>query len=354
MACLAGLATKAVAWLQLDFEPGATITLAHAGPQCSDAAMPSNAERLCSAFAEACKEQEVLATLSGGPEQLQLRFEPQEGASGELIESAFLEEMGKTGVAFASIVEPAKLDEQAVVAAEQALRTAIGRIRILMIEFNSYISGGLDWVFPNSPDALSERGLAKYRFPARGEVDIVAESDHVCITMHGGDLGNVTSSGFYVPTRVRGDYEATIRYELGDWQPGGDSVSVALFAQDEPSQLRYYAQRRTAGQQPHEVLANFNNDVLTDAVAVSAREGSFRVARRGDLVTCSHCEGGVWTLLGEHRGDAVNDMIFGSKIWSSGRAGPFVARLYELTVVGELPPEQIAPLPIRPDPRFSD
>jgi len=317
-------------------------------------AMPTNAERLCSAFAEACKEQEVLAELSGGPEQLQFLFQPQEGASAELIDAAFREEMGKTGVAYEAVLEPAKLDEAGVVAAEQALRTAIGRIRVLMIEFNSYISGGLDWVFPNSPEALSERGLAKYRFPARGEVDIVSEKDHVCITMHGGDLGNVTSSGFYVPTRVRGDFEATIRYELGEWQPGGDAVSVALFAQDEPSQLRYYAQRRTAGAQPHEVLANFNNDVLTDPVAVSATEGSFRVARRGDIVTCSHCENGEWTVLGEHRGDPTNDVIFGSKIWSSGQAGPFVARLFELTVVGEFPADQIAPLPIRPDPRSGD
>lgn len=313
--------------------------------------MPSNAERLCSAFKEACEEHEIHGHLTGGPEQLQVRFEPQEGGSPELIEGAFRDELQKAGVEFATVASPAGLDDDATRRAAQALRAAIGRVRILMIEFNSYISGGLDWVFPDSPERLSERGLAKYRFPARAPVDIVAENDHVRITMHGGDLGKVTSSGFYVPTRVRGDYVATLRYELGDWQPGEDTVSVALFAQDEPSQLRYYSQRRTSGTKPHEVLANFNNVHLTTPIPLTEMAGSFRIARQGDLVTLSHREAGRWTITGEHRGDPTHDMLFGSKIWSSGQAGPFEARLYDLTVEGELPEDQLAPLPIRPDPR---
>ena len=171
------------------------------------------------------------------------------------------------------------------------------------------------------------------------------------ILFHRSNLGEVTSSGFYIPTRIHGDFDARLRYRLEQWEPGDYSVCLALFAQDEPSQLRYYSQRRTAGTRPHEVMANFNNEVLTEPKPISGQEGVFRITRRGEEVTSYHGDGENWTVLGQHRGDPTRDVLFGSKIWSSFDAGPFEARLFDLTIEGELPDEQIPPVPERPDPR---
>ena len=177
------------------------------------------------------------------------------------------------------------------------------------------------------------------------------KSRRIVEDVHEAELGEVTSSGFYVPAIVRGDFCATVRYRICAWQPGDAAVCMGLFAPDQPSGLRYYAMRRSAGARPHEVLANFSNEVFREPVPVEGDEGWLRLERRGDRIVCSHRQGADWTVLGEHGGDAPDDVLFGAKIWSSGHAGPFDAQLFDLKIEGELPDEQLPPVPVRPDPR---
>lgn len=312
--------------------------------------MTSRTERLRRAFLEACEQHDIRGEVGGETEGLDLTFRPQEGADAALMLETFRAELQQAGTAWDEVADGRVEDDAATARAEDSIRTAVARMRVLLIEFNSYLSGGLTWPFGSAPTILRERGLAKYRFPARARVDVIAEADHARITVHRGDLGEVTSSGFYVPTLVRGDFVATLRYRLLDWQPGEASVCLALFAQDLPSRLRYYAQRRASLGTPHELLANFSNEVFGSPVPVAGSEGAFRLERRGDLVRSLHRDDAAWTVLGEHRGDTEEDVTFGSKIWSSGRAGPFDAKLFDLSIEGEFPAEQIPPVPVRPDP----
>ena len=312
--------------------------------------MESPAPHLRSVFAAACTAHEIRGQIAESPPRF--LFEAQQNGEPALLAQLFDEELGKAGVSASQVLAPrADLDAAELQRLEVGLRQAVARLGVLLIELNSYLSGGLPWVFPNTPARLRERGLAAYRYPARAPVDIAPERDHMRITFHASDLGKVTSSGFYVPTLVRGDFAVTLRYQIGEWRPGVQTVCLALFAQDELSQLRYYAQRRAAGTQQHEVMANFNNQVLTKPLHARGTRGVFKLERRGDLVISSHFEADAWTVLGEHRGDPVRDMVFGSKIWSSGEAGTMEARLFDLKIEGDLPVEQIPPVPVRPDPR---
>ena len=313
--------------------------------------MSSSVDRLKQAFTEACSAQDIRGALTGPPGALDVSFEGQEGADAALMRHGFEAELRAAGFEWAELAGDVEPDEAKLARYQAALRATLARMRVLLVELNSYISGGLEWVFPEAPEALCGRGLANYRFPARAAVDVTAQDDHVRIHVHEDDLGDVTSSGFYVPAIVRGDFCATVRYRIGAWRPGDAAVCMGLFAQDQPSGLRYYAMRRSSGERPHEVLANFSNQVFSDPQPVSGDEGWLRLERRGDLVVCSHRQEGDWTVLGEHRGDAPDDVLFGAKIWSSGRAGPFDAQLFDLTIDGELPAEQLPPVPVKPDPR---
>ena len=313
--------------------------------------MSSPIERLRRAFSEACGDQDIRGSLTGALGALDVSFAGQEGADAALMRHGFTEELRRAGVEWDELAGDGAPDEAALERYQIALRATLARMRVLLVELNSYISGGLAWVFPPAPEALSGRGLANYRFPARAAVDVTAQDDHVRIHVHEADLGEVTSSGFYVPAIVRGDFCATIRYRICAWQPGDAAVCMGLFAQDQPSGLRYYAMRRSSGERPHEVLANFSNQVFSDPQPAGNEEGWLRLERRGDLVTCSHRQGGDWVILGEHRGDPPDDVLFGAKIWSSGRAGPFEAQLFDLQIEGELPSEQLPAVPVKPDPR---
>ena len=313
--------------------------------------MPSPADRLKQAFEEACQEHQIRGRLDGAVGALAVTFHAQEGADEGMLRQGFEAELRSAGVEWSALAGDATPSDADVQRYAAALRATLARMRVLLIELNSYMSGGLDWVFPDAPEALRARGLAQYRFPARAPVDVTAQDDHVRIHVHAADLGEVTSSGFYVPTIVRGDFCATVRYRVAAWKAGDASVCMGLFAQDQPSGLRYYAMRRSAGDGPHEALANFSNQVFSDPVAVSGDEGWFRLERQHDLIRCSHRIGAAWTVLGEHRGDPPDDVLFGAKIWSSGHAGPFDAQLFDLSIEGDLPDEQLSPVPVRPDPR---
>lgn len=317
--------------------------------------MPPSPEQsfahLRAAFDATAAAQEIRAELGLADGELTLVFAGQEEVEPERMAEAFVGELVTAGVAWDELRVLAGLDQAGLERRRVALDTALARLRTLLVEFHSYMSGGLPWVFPGGTPAWRERGLAIYRFPKRAAVDVTPEGSSLRIRFHAGELGKVTSSGFYAPTRVEGDFRATLVYELGRWEPGPEAASFALFAQDEPSQLRYYAQRRSAGGGPHELLANFTNTVFSEPLVARERSGAFRLERDGRSVRIAHREGGVWTELATHAGDPPNDVIFGSKIWSSATAGVLEAVILDLTIEGRLTAEQLPPVPVRPDPR---
>jgi len=308
-------------------------------------------DRLRQVLLGACAEHDIQAEVSSEPGPLRWRFAGQENADGGLMAGVFLEELGETGQAGALALDPAEMDEETLARTEAALRHSVARLRTLLIEHNSWLSGGLRWPFAGAQPALVERGLAVYRFPATAEVDVVSEGEQVRISFAPTTVDATISSGFYVPTRVRGDFEVELRYELGPFEPGADAASFALFTQDQGSVLRYYAQRRATRDGRHEVLANFSNTVMSAAQSVDGASGTFRLRRRGEEVTSWHRTDGDWQQLGEHAGDPAHDMIVGSKIWTTTAAGALEARALELRIDGEIPQDQIDPVPVRPDPR---
>ncbi|MEM7203381.1 MAG: hypothetical protein AAF628_24170 [Planctomycetota bacterium] len=310
-------------------------------------------EQLRQTFHESCQEQDIAAQLLGPAARMDFAFAGQERATGAQIHEAFVQELAQLGVRAERglWVDPDWSDAEVETTCD-ALRRGAARLRVLLVEHNSYLTGGRPWVFTTGGGRLRERGLAVYRFPRDGGVDVTMEPGLVRIAVAPGDLGEVTSSGFYVPTRVRGDVEVEARYRLPQWRPGAAAASFALFAQDEPSTLRYYAQRRSAGSGAAEVIGNFHNRSFTDSVAVTANHGAFRLRRKAGSFSVWHRDGDApWVALGSHEGDAAADLIIGAKIWSSGITGGLEAELSELQIEGEVPADQIPPVPVRPDPR---
>lgn len=311
-------------------------------------------ERLRAAFERACREFEIRATLFGPAARMHLHFRGQENADSELIARVFQEELTNYGLAGGDLVLPnAAMDDEAVEEAARGLHATVARIRTLLIEHNSYLSGGVPYVFPTQDALLAERGLAVYRFPALADVEVAPSGEGMRIAFAPADLGKVTSSGFYVPTRVRGDFTVVARYRLGRWSPAGDSASLGLFAQDEPSERRYYAQRRSdTGGRRHEVLGNLAGK-LFEPTPVRDGEGWFRLQRRGGKVTSWHraVEEPDWRLLGEHQEDSPRDMIVGAKIWSSGPCEGLEAEILDLSIEAEIPADQPPHTAVRPDPR---
>jgi hypothetical protein len=311
--------------------------------------------RLRQAFAAACAREGVRAAWRTGDLADGVEFEDQEGAPAALIRQHFGLELVAAGARADEIErlprEPGA-DEALVSRLATALDTAVRRIRVLLIEHNSYLSGGLPWVFGPADPVLVARGLSTYRYPKLAAVDVSATRASVRIRFAPGDLGAVTSSGFYVPTRIAGDFVATVRYELLEWQPGAATAAVALFAQDEPSLHRYYAQRNSEGTGAHAVLAHLD-DLLLPGIPVAAPAGWFRVSRRGPLVQTWHraAPDREFVLLGEIGGQPLEDLYLGAKIWSRHRSGALSAEFLALEIAGRVSSTQPAPPQTRPDPR---
>ncbi|MEO0481741.1 MAG: hypothetical protein AAF196_19925 [Planctomycetota bacterium] len=311
-------------------------------------------------FAAACEEHDVRATLASGPEGATVEFEGQEGASPELMASVFPAELETAGVPHDSWRDAAALAPGEAERVGRGLARAIARMRVLLIEHQSFISGGLAWVFPQGEVELRERELAIYRFPRLGAVDVYADAEGTAergihIDVQHGDHGDTVSSGFYVPTLIRGDFTATIDYELGRWEPGAETVCFALFAQDVPSEQRTYVMRRTVKDGPQEFLANFSNQHFTEPMQRPFEsKGRFRLARSGDEIECFHAfvdDPEAFVSLGRQGGHDALDLLIGCKTWTSRVAGPFEAKLTNLVLEGALAPDQPPKAEPRPDPR---
>ena len=302
-------------------------------------------------FERCCAREKIAARIGGKP--VRFEFDGQEGANGTLILEHFLIELGKQGVAAGQFLQPEPDSCEAdIERGSRALERALARVRTLLVEFNSYLSGGLPYVFPTDSEVLQQRGLVVYRYPARGAVEVSASGERVRITFAAGELGDVTSSGFYVPTRLSGDFEARVAYELVHWSPGPDSACLALFAQNEPSTLRYYAQLSSWGTPPAlHAQASFNGETRAP-LAIDERAGEFRLRRTDDVIAAWHrARGQEWSALGERAGEPRDELVIGCKIWSKVSCGGLVADLTGLALEGT-PARDQGPLPaVRPDPR---
>jgi hypothetical protein len=313
-------------------------------------------ERHRVAFAIVAAREKLAARIAENPARFE--FDGQEGAGGALILEHFLLELGKQGIPAEAVLAPAPGTD--VCETERVLRgleQALARVRTLLVEFNSYLSGGLPYVFATELSLLRERGLVVYRYPARAAVEVSADRARgsVRIAFAPGELGEVTSSGFFVPTRLAGDLEARVRYRLGTWSPGPDSACLALFAQNESSTLRYYAQLSAWGTPARlAAQASFRGET-GEPRRIEAGPGELRLRRRGDTFAAwQRAAGGEWLLLGERAGEPADELVLGCKIWSKVRCGGLEAELSELEIEGTPARDQGPPPAVRPDPRAAE
>jgi len=315
--------------------------------------MAAGSDALVRVFDETCRAENILARWVGAPGRRVIEFEGQEGAPPELIREHFVKELADRGLECGGVLYPsAWMEPEELERACDALAANVRRARALLIEYNSYLSGGVPYVFPTDSPVLAERGIALYRFPREGPVKVSPDGAAMLIDVRPGPLGEVTSSGFYIPTRIRGDFSVRVRYSILAWKPGDTAACLALFVQDEPSLARYYAQQMSSAEDGdrHWLLANFTGNV-GERVPADAHAGEFRIDREGTRARCwQRPIDGEWRLLGEHRDESAPDMFIGAKIWSAGESGGLRARLSELSIEGEVAAEQPPPVPVRADP----
>lgn len=310
-------------------------------------------ERLRSAFAETCAEQAVLGRLAGPAEELSYEFDGQENAPAELILEHFVLELQARGLrSSAHIVPDPTWSEAQITRACEGLQANVRRVRNLLVEHNSFLSGGVPWVFAPTDPAIMDRGIARYRFPATGAVDLDVVPPRLRIAFQPGPLGDVTSSGYYVPTHLRGDFRVEISYRIVRWLPGDEAACLALFVHDEPALARYYAQRSSCREDgsDHSLLANFS-DSVGERTPVRGDSGTFRIVREGLRVTTWHRTEGEWLLTGEHLETSAVDMFVGAKVWSKGECGGLEVLLENWVIVGTVPDDQPPRAETRPDPR---
>lgn len=308
------------------------------------------------AIDRAAASQDVFVTWAGDESMPRLGFRGQEDAPAAAMAERFAVELAESGCRMRGpLLVDASLRRDAATqqSVEQSFARAFVRIRALLVEFNSHLSGGLPWPFSTGRPVFRERGLTFYRFPRRAEVDVDANGVAMRIAFGKSQLGPVTSSGFFVPTRIVGDATLTIRYVLKKWNAGPDSACLGLFFQNEASTARYYAQVISTADKPEarSVAAGLAGNVVGRR-AIEGDEGWLRLARIGSLLVVSWrgSKDAAWIELG--RCDATSDaLIAGCKIWSKVETEGLVADLFELEIDGEVAKEQPELLAPRVDPR---
>jgi hypothetical protein len=312
-------------------------------------------ETLRSALQESCTREKLQISLAGPPAAMSFVCQSQENAEAALIAQHLQLELRAQGLVSEGDLLPwLGMQGDALATVLRGIDAALARIRTLLIEHNSYLSGGIPFVFPDSDPRLRERGIARYRYPRMADTSVEAQGDKLSIRFGAGEMGEVTSSGFYLPTLLRGDLDLQLSYRLSSWDPGPDSACLALFLQNESSTARYYSQRMSSGgpDEAHRVLSSMNA-VLSPHHPVAGMAGQFRLSRAGSTLRAWHRSEPKqdWLLLGEERDCCSEDLIVGAKIWSKVRAGELSAELSNLRIEAEIPEKQLPLLEARPDPR---
>ncbi|MBI3847792.1 MAG: aminotransferase class III-fold pyridoxal phosphate-dependent enzyme [Planctomycetes bacterium] len=309
-------------------------------------------ERLRTRFAEAAARESAGARLVGPPAIMDLEFDPREGVEGDVQVAAFVAELRRRGVLAGPRWMPSPmLDDAAMETFTEALPPAFRRVHAVVVERNAHVSGGLAYPFATTSPLVRARGLASYRYPTRGPARVRVTAGGVAVEIAPGPLGDVTSAGFFVPTRVHGDFVATIDYRLGRFEPGVSDACIALFAHDELSTVRYYAQRNASAAAPNDDRAYGNaSGKLSPPLSVRGMEGAFRLERRGGLVRFAHRSDGRWDDLGPAVAAEARDLVIGAKLWGVGESGGLDVEFVDLRLDGTFPPEQMPLVPPRPDP----
>jgi hypothetical protein len=286
-----------------------------------------------------------------------LGWRGQESADGALIDHHFGLELAALGWHVRGpLLFGSELRRRGGEALGAAFDRALSRIRVKLIEYNSYLSGGLPYVFAGGDAVLRARGIALYRYPRLGAVRVApaADSAGMRIEFAPGSLGEVTSSGFFLPTAFVGDVDVAARYVLRRWQSGPDSACLGLFLQNAASSARYYSQVMNTADRPNErtVAAGLAGRVSA-RVPAPGDSGWLRLVRRGDTVLASWRAdaAGAWQQLGECRPATNDPLIIGAKIWSKVACDGLIADIVELTVRGQVADEQEPLLGPQPDPR---
>lgn len=313
----------------------------------------ASGQRFVEVFAAECAAQDVRGALRGGPARYAIEFAGQEDASPELMGRAFRAEMEAAGALVTTeLVWPAGMTADDLAHAEGILRHCVRRIRTLLVEHNSYLSGGLRYPFAATLPGVAERGLAIYRFPKHGPVTVSAREDRVRIEFDPGEVGAITSSGCFVPTLIQGDFTLEAEYEILRWAPDDvEPICFAVYAQNQDSTHRYYGQRMSVGSDHHELTFS-HVDQLSPIQPVEGPQGAFRVQRDGEVMRGFHrSPGGDWTALGTAEAPPQTDMVLGAKIWTKLRSGGICVEIYNLRIDGRMAAEQIPPVPVVQDPR---
>ncbi|HZN40687.1 MAG TPA: hypothetical protein VFD82_17920 [Planctomycetota bacterium] len=308
--------------------------------------------------AERVAQREQLQIEWRGPESMPaLAWRGQEGADGALIDHHFALELAALGwhvrgpVLFGSA-----LRRRGPEALHAAFDRALARIRVKLIEYNSYLTSGVPYAFAGGDPVLRARGISLYRYPRLGATRVapVPDGAGMRIDFARGPLGEVTSSGFFLPTAFVGDLDVAARYVLRRWQAGPDSACLGLFLQNAASSARYYSQVMSTADRPHErtVAASLAGQVSA-RVPAPADSGWLRLVRRGDTVLAfwradAACP---WRQLGECRPATNDPLIVGAKIWSKIACDGLIADIVELTAQGQVANEQEPLLGPQPDPR---
>lgn len=318
-------------------------------------ALATAADALRAGIATAAAREAIDVAWRGPATMPELRFVGQEDADGGLIGLHFARELGELGVRVDGPLLLAAGALADIAPLRAAFDRALLRIRVLLVEYNSHLSGELPFAFPGGGPELRARGAGVYRYPRRGKVRVAVAPGGagIRIDFAPAPLGPVTSSGFFVPTAIRGDVDVTARYVLRRWESGPDSACLGLFLQNAASTARYYAQVMSTAQAPRvRLVAAGLAGVVSARQPAPADEGWLRIQRQGGVVRACHraTADAPWKLLGEHIGATADDLIVGAKIWSKDRTEGLVADVFDLTIDGSVSPQQEPLLGPRPDP----
>lgn len=313
-----------------------------------------SAAELVAAVDAAARAHELQLRWSGLPSMPRLHFADQDSAQGELIDHHFGLELAAAGCRAAGpLLLPPSPSAATLAKITAAFVHAVARVRTLLIEYNSYLSGGIPFVFPSAHELLRARGVMRYRYPRLAEVDVDARGEAIRIAFAAGDLGAVTSSGFYVPTRLCGDVDVQVRYVAERFASGPDATCLGLFLQNEASTARYYAQLMSTCDAPtSRSVALGHEGSVYGRTAVLGHTGWLRLCRRDGRMFAFHREvnEATWRELGSVPATA-DDLVVGAKIWSKQGTSGLVAELFELRVDAQLAAVQPELLGPRPDPR---
>lgn len=307
---------------------------------------------LKSAFLDACAREGFHITIESDANSLRLIFEEQAGQSGERLHALFNEEMTNAGIDMgAEIIDRLMSGEQDPQQFKNAFREALGMLRKRLVDLNSFTSGHVAYPFDPPAYLFGKRGIALYRYPIPADVELAAGSGRVSIRFAPGDLGEITSSGFWVPTWLAGDFDIRMRYSIKAWETGDKPACFGMWIANKTTGFTCYAQRTTEPPEPTKVGALMGDLPLHHAAVVDQDEGELRIKRESERVTALYRNHGDWLFMADIDQEMREDMIFGAKIWSHGECGPLEAEISDIIVSAALSPHQDTPPPFVEDAR---